>query len=59
VPAEGIFYTSEPKFSGTDEVVYGVRRADGRNQLVTIKIIVGDRPRAEPKEPKSQTGTDL
>lgn len=56
VPAEGVFYTSDPKFSGTDEVAYGVRRADGRNQLVTIKIVVGERAKAEPR---SQTGTDL
>jgi hypothetical protein len=51
VPAEGLFYTANPKFSGTDEVVYSVTRADGRNQLVTIRITVAEKakPEARPR----------
>ena len=56
VPAEGLFYTANAKFSGTDEVVYGVTRSDGRNQLVTIRITVGQ---ATKPKPESQTGTEL
>ena len=47
VPAEGVFYTANPKFGGTDEVVYGVTRSDGRNQLVTIRIVVSDKTKPE------------
>ena len=56
VPAEGIFYTANPRFSGTDEVVYSVTRADGRNQMVTIRITVAERrkPGSQP-----QGATDL
>jgi hypothetical protein len=54
VPAEGIFYTANPKSSGTDEVVYGLTRSDGRNQLVTVRIAIGGGAK-----PESPTGTDL
>jgi hypothetical protein len=56
VPAEGLFYTAKSNFNGTDEVVYGVTRADGRNQVVTVRITITDK--AKP-EPRSQQGTDL
>jgi hypothetical protein len=51
VPAEGVFYTANPKFSGTDEVVYSVTRPDGRNQLVTIRITVGGKTKPTPQSP--------
>lgn len=55
-PAQALFYQANPKFNGSDEVVYEVKRADGRNQSVTVKINVGDqaKPAAKP-----QDGTDL
>lgn len=56
VAAEGLFYTAKPKFGGTDEVVYGVTRSDGRNELVTIRIIVTDKAKPEAQSPKA---TDL
>jgi Bacterial Ig domain len=56
VPAEGVFYTPNPSFSGTDEVVYSVTRSDGRNQLVTIRITVTGK--AKPA-PRSQGATDI
>jgi hypothetical protein len=56
VPAEGIFYTPNPSFSGADEIVYSVTRPDGRNQLVTIRISVAEK--AKPA-PRSQGTTDL
>jgi hypothetical protein len=56
VPAEGVFYQARPNFAGDDEVVYQVTRADGRNQLVTIKINV--RGTAAPNQ-KPKESTDL
>jgi hypothetical protein len=56
VPAEGVFYTANPSFNGTDEVVYSVTRSDGRNQLVTIRITVSGK--AKPA-PQSQGATDI
>lgn len=49
VPAEGVFYTANPKSGGTDEVVYGVKRADGRNELVTVKITITEKAKPQPK----------
>ena len=56
VPAEGVFYTANASFTGTDEVVYSVTRPDGRNQMVTIRITVGAK-----KKPaaQSQGATDI
>ena len=56
VPAEGVFYTSNPSFNGTDEVVYSVARADGRNQMVTIRITVSEKTKPAPQ---SQGATDI
>jgi hypothetical protein len=56
VPAEGVFYQARPNFAGDDQVVYQVTRADGRNQLVTIKINV--RGTAAPNQ-KPKESTDL
>jgi hypothetical protein len=57
VPAEGVFYQPAGNFSGVDEVVYQVTRADGRNQLVTVRISV--RATAVPSRSPRQEGTDL
>jgi hypothetical protein len=57
VPAEGVFYQAAANYSGIDEVVYQVTRADGRNQLVTIRISV--RATAAPPRSPKQEGTDL
>jgi hypothetical protein len=56
VPVRGVFYMANPSFSGTDEVVYEVKRSDGRTKSVSIKIevAVGQRPAAAPA-----AGTDL
>ena len=59
VPAEGIFYTANANFSGTDEVVYGVTRSDGRNELVTVKIAVGGAAKSDKPDAQSRTGADL
>jgi hypothetical protein len=56
VPAQGIFYQANPKFAGTDQVVYTVRHADGRTQSFTLKINVS--AQAKPGE-KPQDNADL
>ena len=56
VPAEGVFYTANPRFNGTDEVVYRVTRPDGRNQMVTIRITVSEK--AKPA-PQTRGATDI
>ncbi|HEY8565560.1 MAG TPA: 4-aminobutyrate aminotransferase [Beijerinckiaceae bacterium] len=40
VPAQGVFYQPSKGFTGADEVTYEVKRPDGRNQVITIKITV-------------------
>src|SRR5215212_8730603 len=40
VPAKAVFYQSDPKYSGSDEVAYAVKGADGQVQTLTIKITV-------------------
>ena len=40
VPAKAVFYQSDPKYSGSDEVAYAVKGADGHVQTLTIKITV-------------------
>ena len=59
VPAEGIFYTANANFSGTDEVVYGVTRSDGRNELVTVKITIAGAAKSEKPDAQSEKGADL
>jgi hypothetical protein len=56
VPAQGLFYQANPKFTGTDQVAYTVKNADGRTQSFTLKINVS--AQAKP-EAKSQDNTDL
>jgi len=43
VPAQGVFYVPGQKAAGADEVVYEVRRADGKTQTVTVKITISDK----------------
>jgi hypothetical protein len=59
VPAEGIFYTANANFSGTDEVVYGVTRSDGRNELVTVTITIAGAAKSEKPDAQSEKGADL
>jgi hypothetical protein len=40
VPAKAVFYQSDPKYSGSDEVAYAVQGADGHVQTLAIKITV-------------------
>ena len=40
VPAKAVFYQSDPKYSGSDEVAYAVKGADGQVQTLTVKITV-------------------
>ena len=56
IPVRDVFYMANPSFSGTDEVVYEVKRSDGRTQATSIKIKVaaGQGPAAAPG-----VGTDL
>jgi hypothetical protein len=43
-PVQGLFYQSKPNFSGTDEVAYETRTADGQTENYTVKITVTDKP---------------
>jgi hypothetical protein len=56
VPAQGVFYQANPKFTGTDQVAYTVKNADGRTQSFTFKINVS--AQAKP-EAKPQDNADL
>ncbi len=56
VPAQGIFYQANPKFTGTDQVAYTVKNAEGRTQSFTLKNNVN--AQAKP-EAKPQDNTDL
>ena len=40
VPAKAVFYQSDPKYSGSDEVAYAVKGADGQVRTLTIKVTV-------------------
>lgn len=52
VPILALFYQANPKFSGTDQVAYTVKSADGRTQSFTLKITVSGqaRPQAKPQD---------
>jgi hypothetical protein len=54
-PAQGIFYIPNPRFSGSDEVVYEVRSPEGRVRSHTIRITVSDKPSPAPKKPDEAT----
>lgn len=49
-PVEMVVYKSQPKFTGSDEVVYETKSADGIVERHTIKIEVSDKPGAAPKK---------
>ena len=40
VPAKAVFYQSDPKYSGLDEVAYAVKGANGQVRTLTIRITV-------------------
>jgi hypothetical protein len=46
VPVQGVFYESNAKFTGVDEVAYEVKHTDGKVQSFTLKINVA--PAAKP-----------
>ena len=41
VPARGVFYQANPNATGSDEVVYEIKRANGSTQTITAKIEIG------------------
>jgi hypothetical protein len=55
-PVQAVFYQSNPKYTGSDEVAFEVKTAEGPTQSISIKINVGDKPAAAPKE---KDGVDL
>ncbi len=44
VPMRGVFYEANASASGTDEVVYEVKRANGSTQTITARIEIGTGP---------------
>ena len=48
-PVQGVFYQSNPKYTGSDEVAFEVKTAEGNTQSISIKINVSDKPAAAPK----------
>jgi hypothetical protein len=56
VPAQGVFYQANPRYTGVDEVAYEVKRSDRPTQSVTVKITVG--AQAKPGS-AAKEGTDL
>ena len=52
----GVLFQANAGTSGTDEVVYEVKRADGSIQSMTVRIEIGARPAADGA---SQDATDL
>jgi hypothetical protein len=42
-PVQGLFYQSKPNFSGSDEVSYETRNAEGGTETFTVKITVTDK----------------
>jgi hypothetical protein len=55
-PVQGVFYQSKPKYTGSDEVAFEVKTAEGNTQSISIKINVSDKPAAAPK---GKEGVDL
>lgn len=50
VPVQGVFYQSNPKYTGADEVAYEVKHQNGRVQSLSVKIMVtgGAKPGTKP-----------
>ena len=44
VPVQGVFYESNTKFAGSDEVAFEIKQADGRVQSQSVKINVRTQP---------------
>ena len=44
ITAEAVFYQSKPNFTGTDEVVYETKTADGTVEKFSVRIEVGAKP---------------
>lgn len=51
VPVQGVFYQSNPRFTGADEVAYEVKHQNGRVQSLTVKITVGGEAKPGAKPP--------
>lgn len=45
-PVQAVFYTPNAKFSGSDEIVYETKSAEGVVERITMKINVTDKPAA-------------
>lgn len=56
VPARAVFYQANPRYNGPDEIVYELKRSDGRDQSITVKISVGA---GKPAGNRPQGGVDL
>lgn len=50
IPAQGVFYQSNAKYTGADEVAYEVKHQNGRVQSLSVKITVtgAAKPGAKP-----------
>ena len=48
-PFQAVFYQSNPKFTGRDEVRYEVKTPDGQSQTVTVTITVAEKGGAPEK----------
>jgi hypothetical protein len=57
VPARAVFYQSNPRYTGADEVVYQLVRPNRPSQAITIKITVGGS--AKPPAKRSEDSVDL
>jgi hypothetical protein len=59
VPAQAIFYESNARFAGSDEVGYEVKQADGRVQSQSVKITVGAQAKPSTRPGAKPETTDL
>lgn len=51
VPVQGVFYQSNPKYAGADEVAYEVKHQNGRVQSLSVKITVTGEAKPGAKPP--------
>jgi hypothetical protein len=59
VPVQGVFYQAKAGFSGGDEVVFEIRRPDGKVQTHSVKITVADKPAGNSKPDPKADAVDL
>jgi hypothetical protein len=59
VPVQGVFYQAKAGFAGVDEVVFEIRRPDGKVQSHSVRITVSDKPAATPKPDPKADAVDL